>query len=385
MATTSSNVYIINGGGTVIGTNSLCPLPAHARLDAAGNIYFAGSFDGFQDFGGITLEGGCTNCDGGQYAPGLPTCFLAKYNSVGALQWVTQFGNPAGASNRVDDLMLEEDGTVAVAFDGSGQATLAMFSASGSNMWMSSPNGSVPNDCFALTLSPLVWGQGVYLQHRTSTLVGGLYSEVGIPFGPPFFTAPVSWLNPLSEAARPVVGISNNLFFGGMTAPPSPSPYIQQNLFPFGFQVWNKSVSVEEWALAGDAERNCYFGGTNGLFAKYSDKGIQIWSTNYGPAITAMLMNASGDSFLGFADGSIARIGNPTGATAPLALGLAGTGPSVVVSWPSNYNGVLLEWSPNFYRGAWTNPPGSTSLSGSNLVITNSTAGSSGFYRLRIP
>ena len=384
-AAASNLVYIVNGAGSVVGTNSFCPLPALARLDNAGNFYFAGSFDGYQDFGGTTLEGGCTNCNGGSYESGLPTCFLAKYNSAGALQWVTQFGNPPGVSNRVDDLVLNEDGSMTVAFDGSGQAALAMFSASGSNMWLNSPSGRVPGDCFALTVSPLVWGQGVYLQHRASTLAGGLFNAAGIvPFFPPFFQQSVYWTSPLSESARPVVGISNNIFFGGMTSPPFPAPYLQENLFPFTVQVWNKSVSVEEWALAGDGERNFYVGGTNGIFAKYNDKGTQIWSTNYGPVVTAMLMDASGDSFIGFADGSIGRIGNPTSTAAPLALNVAKTGSSVVVKWPSNFNGVFLEWAPNF-TGPWTNSPGNLTLSGTNLVVTNFTPGLGGFYRLRVP
>ena len=63
-----TNVYA-NAGGTVITlspsgvpfqTNTICPVAASfAERDVAGNFYFAGSFDGTQDFGGITL-GECT-------------------------------------------------------------------------------------------------------------------------------------------------------------------------------------------------------------------------------------------------------------------------------------------------------------------------------------
>src|SRR5581483_933373 len=69
-ATASNIVYTINGAGAVVQSNAFCPLPAVAQRDNAGNFYFAGSFDGLQDFGGITLMGGCTNCAGGHYAPG---------------------------------------------------------------------------------------------------------------------------------------------------------------------------------------------------------------------------------------------------------------------------------------------------------------------------
>jgi hypothetical protein len=60
-ANANGNVIILNGAGLPLVTNSICPLPGMARRDPAGNYFFAGSFDGTQNSGGITLVGGWTN------------------------------------------------------------------------------------------------------------------------------------------------------------------------------------------------------------------------------------------------------------------------------------------------------------------------------------
>ncbi|HEU0040145.1 MAG TPA: hypothetical protein VFR76_12820, partial [Verrucomicrobiae bacterium] len=102
-----TNVYA-NAGGTVIRlssagvpfqTNTICPVAAsYAQRDLAGNFYFAGTFDGTQDFGGITLVGGwinTINCTPPCWSPGYPTCFLAKYDNAGGLLWAVSFGTQA--------------------------------------------------------------------------------------------------------------------------------------------------------------------------------------------------------------------------------------------------------------------------------------------------
>src|SRR5439155_1495846 len=105
-ANAGGTVFVLNGNGAVLQTNGICPIPGIARRDSAGNYYFSGSFDGTQNFGGITLVGGWTN-NNGQYSPGWPTCYLAKYAGNGSLQWVTGFGQHAtrnqwaGASPRL--------------------------------------------------------------------------------------------------------------------------------------------------------------------------------------------------------------------------------------------------------------------------------------------
>src|SRR5258707_6761786 len=117
-----TNVYANIGGsvitlasaGTPTQTNTICPVtspaPTIARRDDSGNFYFLGNFDGTQDFGGITLVGGWTNWPSpGHWTRGYPTCFLAKYDSNGSLQWVFSFGTQA-ASNAPTDLLLDSNG-----------------------------------------------------------------------------------------------------------------------------------------------------------------------------------------------------------------------------------------------------------------------------------
>src|SRR5262249_6043863 len=115
-----TNLYA-NAGGTVIEltsegvpvqTNAICPLPGVVRRDNTGNFYFGGSFDGTQDFGGITLVGGWindVNYHPPRWVPGYPTCYLAKYGPGGSLQWVVSFG-AAAQVNQLTDLMLESGG-----------------------------------------------------------------------------------------------------------------------------------------------------------------------------------------------------------------------------------------------------------------------------------
>jgi hypothetical protein len=388
-AYTSNLVITVNGSGAAIETNQFCPLPALVQRDTAGNFYFAGSFDGLQDFGGITLMGGCTTCSGGNYAPGWPTCFLAKYSSTGVLQWVTQFIHFMGDRHHVDDLVLNSDGSAVVAFDGSGLACLAMFSAGGSNLWENSLPGSYYAKCAALTVSGLVGTNGYMLQHQSETapsfVGGGIYDASGnISWCTP---GPIGWSSAFSLNSRPVHGSSNNFYIAGMSFPGRPSlPYLEEELTTTN-AVWDVSLgSVEQWVLAGDGGGNLYLAGTNGLFSKYDGNGSQLWTTNYGPVVVAMTSDAQGNSFLSFADGSIGRLANNSSSVVPgpFALHIKSVGSNLVLSWPSNYTGCTLEWRPT-PLGSWTNVPGSPSMLGSNYVLTNSKSGSAGYYRLRGP
>src|SRR5258708_7745133 len=109
-ANAGGTVTQLHGNGVPFATNSICPIPGHARRDLVGNYYFAGSFDGTQNFGGVTLVGGWTNWPmPGKWSPGWPTCFVAKYASNGALQWVNSFGTQAQINN-LSDLLVDEAG-----------------------------------------------------------------------------------------------------------------------------------------------------------------------------------------------------------------------------------------------------------------------------------
>ncbi len=76
-----------------------------------------------------------------------------------------------------------------------------------------------------------------------------------------------------------------------------------------GYQALTIPLGDEEqWTLARDPQTNVYLGGASGLFAKYSSDAILIWTTNYGQMPVGMLVDAVGNRFLGFADGSVARV-----------------------------------------------------------------------------
>ena len=133
-----------------------------ARRDSAGNYYFSGSFDGTQNFGGITLVGGWTN-NNGQYSPGWPTCYLAKYAGNGSLQWVTGFGQHA-TRNRLTGLTLDPAGGAYAGYDSSGDgAVVAHLSDTGALDWTwiqpntfqsdyaVKPGGATSSNCCVLT------------------------------------------------------------------------------------------------------------------------------------------------------------------------------------------------------------------------------------------
>ncbi len=127
--------------GEALQTNSLCPLPGVARLDASGNYYFAGNFDGTQNFGGITLVGGWTNWPTpGHWMAGYPTHFVAKYNSAGVLQWVKSFGKQANNANQLTDLEVDSIGGVFVGHSfvespGIATASITRFDSGGNLQW----------------------------------------------------------------------------------------------------------------------------------------------------------------------------------------------------------------------------------------------------------
>jgi len=134
-ASAGGNVLVLDASGTVLQTNSICPLPGVARRDAAGNYFYAGSFDGTQNFGGITLVGGWTNHNG-QYASGWPTCYAAKYSSNGTLQWVKSFGSQS-TRNILTDMVLDPGGGLYAGYDDSGfGARVAHLAANGTLDWI---------------------------------------------------------------------------------------------------------------------------------------------------------------------------------------------------------------------------------------------------------
>lgn len=375
-ASASNTVIRLTAAGVPLQTNTICPLPGLAQRDADGNFYFAGSFDGTNDFGGITLVGGwMTPYNHYQWSPGSPTCFLAKYGSTGSLQWVVSFGQQ-GTINWVSDLVINPDGTAMVGFGNYGESKLRQYTGTGTNRWEStvSATGGV---WVPVKISAIAGTNGGYLLYSGRVVAGGFYDTAGnltsfwfSPGGPPL------WTSVLSANGKPVAGPTNTAYVAGLDWRDY-KPVLQKTLAES--VVWTQPLgTVEQWVLAGDSGGNLFLAGTNGIFSKYDGDGNLIWSTNYGPPAVALLVDSQGNRFASFSDGSIARIAGdappqlPTISTAPQSQTVF-LGDSVSLS-------VSASGTPPL-RYAWrlngTNFPGAT---GAALSLSNATPSLAGLY-----
>ncbi|EEF63301.1 hypothetical protein [Pedosphaera parvula] len=322
-ASAGNQIIVLNSAGVAQSTNVICPLPGIVKRDAAGNLYFGGNFDGTQNFGGITLTGGCTNCAFGHYGPGWPSCYLAKYSSGGTLQWVTSLGINS-YSNRVTDLALNTDGSITVGYDASGVGTLGMFSPTGSNLWTKVLPGSNLGDNMSMKVGSFDGTSGSFLQYRFSGFIrGGFYDSAGnlttsIAFPPPV------WGSPLTGNAEPSTGPTNTTYIAGLSSD-TLLPQLQK-WSTGGSLVWTQSLgSIEQYILGGDSGGNLYLAGTNGLFSKYDASGSLLWSTNYGTAIEALQTDGAGNGIVSFSNGAVARFGAPPVSSAYQAPALVWT------------------------------------------------------------
>ncbi len=378
--TTNGGVVIISGSGAPLQTNNICPLPGIAQRDSAGNYYFAGSFDGTQDFGGITLVGGWTNHtftgQPPQWEAGFPTCFLAKYASNSVLNWVVSFGIQADI-NRADDAIVNSDGSVVFAFNSSGSPSLVRFSPAGTNLWqvLVNPHAFDPG---ILRLGGSAGAGGCVLRYAFGGgSVGGWFYDASGNLTP-FIGAVGWWKNASSINGRPVLDTNNDAYASGLSLPPATQSLLSE-WQAGGTLEWSEPLgTVEQWVLASDARGNIYLAGADGGFAQYNANGTQIWSmTNPTPAI-ALLVDSSGNRFLTFADGSVARLGTdpppqlPVILTGPLSQ-TAFVGDDVNLSVAASGTPPLVYFW--FLNG--TNLPGATNAT---LALVNVAASQSGSY-----
>ncbi len=153
-------------------------------------------------------------------------------------------------------------------------------------------------------------------------------------------------------------------------------------------ELWSKEISAEvQWTLARDPQSNIYLAGTGGMLAKYDVDGTFIWSTNFSQPIYVMVVDPSGNRFVSFSDGSVARLASDPAAQAPTVL----TGPqsqtifvgdNVLLSVTANGTGPLRY----FWRKDGTNVSNATNAtlsfnpagvqhSGTYFVIVTNAAG----------
>lgn len=312
-ANVGTNVIKLSPSGDVIQTNSICPKPGVAQMDAAGNYYFAGNFDGTQNFGGITLVGGWTNypIPTPHYIPGYPTHFVAKYNSAGVLQWAKSFGQMGQTGNDLKDIILDSTSGVFAAHLGTASSpsvrVYTRMDSSGNILWSQSPSGGGLSTTHVrlggLTSSNfafLYYNSGVHVARKD--LSGnnvGLTSEALYPMN----------LNS-SDVLNGVPVLDNlaNVFIAGRTNP-STGNQLLRKFDVAGTLLWSKIVNHgEQWSLARDASETFYFGSVSNILIRYDANGNELWTTNYNKKAVRMIVHSSGNRFVGFSDGTIARL-----------------------------------------------------------------------------
>jgi hypothetical protein len=366
-------VLVLSGGGVPLQTNTICPLPGRAVRNNLGTYYFGGSFDGTQNFGGITLVGGWTN-NNGNYSPGWPTCYIATYAANGSLLWVTSFG-PQSANNQLTDLKLDPSGGLYAGYWSSSHGNLvAHLSNTGAFDWSwAQPNsqyapggliklgGVTTSNCCVLTLmndqfltmnrldrSGIATALGQYpLQLQTIYVLAGEANsepvidnlgspfQVGRCFSPDNFSCSAQWLRKCGV----------------------------------GTDLSDREVTPDaQWMLGRDAQSNVYLAGNNGMLAQYSNGGDLAWSNNFAGACLSMVTDGSGNRFVSFADGGVARLGADSAAQTSFAIagGTPATGVQLKLTsqmqqvWQIEVSTNLTSWK---VLGTVTNTSGSLQFS----------------------
>lgn len=377
-----TNVIKLNLNGVANHTNSICPLPGIAQLDASGNYYLAGNFDGTQNFGGITLVGGWTNWPySGHWTAGYPTHFVAKYNSGGVLQWVRSFGRQAGTGLRITDLQLDYLGGVMVshldAIPSPGTPWVTRFSQIGDFLWttnlvsgpyvLAAKLGGFTSSNFCY----LYYGGGIAAHRRD---YAGYHSGVSTEamFYTPFNSAEVTNGTPLLDNL-------GRIMFAGRTN----GQQLLCKFDPSGSLLWAKPVNHgEQWPLARDASECFYFGSVSNMLIKYDANGTELWSTNYQKEAIKMIVDAAGNRFVGFADGTIARLAPDATLEPPSVLFAPQT--QIATLGSSTTFSATIGGSPTLYyqwRKDGTNVIGATAT---NYTIASVTTNHIGYYDLVI-
>ncbi|NOS69324.1 MAG: immunoglobulin domain-containing protein [Verrucomicrobia bacterium] len=378
-ANVGGSVIVINPNGVPVSTNVICPKPGVARRDASGNFYFAGNFDGTQNFGGITLVGGWTNWpSAGQWTPGYPTHFITKYTSNGTLVWAKSFGSQAFHGNNLTDIFMDSTGGVFLGHIGQGVSGsppfLARFDSSGVFQW---DNGYA---VFTIGTAIKIGGEansnvcvvvfdtlGVRAQRRNFAGAGTSTSTDA------FF--PMSFSSEDAANANPVIDNQGQFFVAGRTNG-------QQLIAKFGtngFLIWAiANTNAEQWSLARDASECFYFASASNVLTKYDANGSTLWSANYQKKAVKMVVGAAEIRFVGFSDGSIARLSADSTPQPPFVI----SGPqNQIVSLGDNATfSANVGGSPTLYYQWRKN---STNLVGSTLTnhtITGVTSNHVGSY-----
>jgi hypothetical protein len=375
-----TNVIKLNLNGVATQTNSICPLPGIAQLDASGNYFFAGNFDGTQNFGGITLVGGWTNWPySGHWTAGYPTHFAAKYNNNGVLQWVKSFGQQASSVNRLTDTLVDSSsgliaGHLGLGFS-PGVSTFTRLDSNGNILW--SPLPGQGGGATALKLGGLTSSNFCYLYYQYG-IAAHRRDFAGAASG--ISTAalvPLASISAEVTNGTPVLDNSACLLLAGQTN----GQQLLCKFDPSGSLLWAKPVNHgEQWPLARDASECFYFGSVSNVLIKYDANGTELWSTNYQKEAIKMIVDAAGNRFVGFADGTIARLAPDATPEPPSVLVAPQT--QIATLGSSATFSATIGGSPTLYyqwRKDGTNVIGATAT---NYTIASVTTNHIGYYDL---
>jgi hypothetical protein len=306
-----STIITLNSAGVPVQTNIFNQPSSIAQRDAAGNYYFAGQRPG-QNLGAY-LDYGTTNA-----------CFLTKYTAGGTLVWSNGFG-PTGqiANLALTDLQVDTNGNAYVGYvyntlNSQPYSTMvAKLDNTGAGLW----NVSVPSG----TSTP---GQGPSVVHLTVlSPTNGLvmtYANTVAPSSPIYLssfdnngnaTIITNWTSDYWGRTPTLERDSAGNFYtresGGITKRDPSAALIWQ--FALG-SMGPVGVDPSGGVYVSDLGANL------NTFSRYDAYGNLVWTTNfYHPpipywthAVTQVFVDASGNRFVTFSDGSIARIGGAT-------------------------------------------------------------------------
>jgi len=315
-ANAGGKVIVLDSAGAPVRTNAICPLNGVAQRDGSGNFYFAGSFDGTQNFGGITLIGGWTNPPGRPtWNSGFPTCYLAKYGGNGNLLWVVSFGEQA-VKNMLSDLVLDQAGGCYAAYwTATGDAIVSHFNSSGANSQNTTISSGLAFYYLGVSLGGVTSSNCCFLANRTeptpTIIVGGRVDNNGNMTALGQF--PLRWTVPESTNSKPVTDGLGEVFEVGLCFSPLPDPSCTNQLLrkcgSGGSELWRENVSPDaQWTLTTDPQSNVYLAGNNGMLAMFGSDGTLIWSNNFTQPTIGMVVDRSTNRFVSFVNGTVGRL-----------------------------------------------------------------------------
>lgn len=371
-----STIITLNSAGIPQQTNAFNQPTSIAQRDASGNYYFAGVRPGTNTGAGVDY--GTTNA-----------CFLTKYTSGGTLVWSNGFGLTGFVrSITLTDLQVDTNGNayVGYVYNMSAQPFFPMaakLDSTGVSLWnvdvpVLSSNAQVLGAVRLTVLSPTN-GLAVAYDDRYGGAPGP--NDVMLSsFDSNGNTTVVTNWSSGSSSTPPLFRDSAGNFYTGET-----NRLAKRG--PSGAIVWQLSVSATLGPVGDDPSGGVYGsdpGSGLNTFSRYDAYGNLVWTTNYDHppvywsyAVSQMFVDPSGNRFVSFGDGSIARMVADSVAAAPSIT----TPPQSLTAFVGDnvsFSPTVSGTQPFFY--AWqldgTNIPNATNATLSLNSVTTSQAGS---------